>query len=41
VPSRLGETSSPKRYGLLLKTGARRLSDSSRKQHGRVATNLA
>jgi len=27
----LGETSSPERDGLLLKTGARRLSDSSRK----------
>jgi len=30
MSSRLGETSSPKRDGLLLKTGARRLSDNSR-----------
>jgi len=39
--SRLSETSSPERDRLSLKTGARRLSDSSRNQHGRVAANLA
>jgi len=39
--SRLGKTSSPERDRLLLKTGPRRLSDSSRKQPGRVAANLA
>jgi len=39
--SRLGETSSPERDKLSLKTGARHLSDNSHKQHGRVATNLA
>ncbi|QCE07339.1 hypothetical protein DEO72_LG9g2358 [Vigna unguiculata] len=39
--SRLGEASSPERDRLSLKTGARRLSDSSRNQPGRVAANHA
>ena len=38
---RLGETSSPERDTFSLKTGARRLSDSSRNQPGQVAANLA
>jgi len=41
VFSRLSETSSPERDRLSLKIGARRLSDSSRRQPGRVAVNLA
>ena len=39
--SRLGETSSPKRDVLSLKTRACRLSDSSRRQSGRDTANLA
>jgi len=39
--SRLGETSSPERDVLSLKTGARRLSDSSRRQDGQVTAGLA
>jgi len=39
--SRLGETSSPERDVLSLKAGAHRLSDSSRRQKGANAANLA
>jgi len=39
--SRLGETSSPERDGLLLKTRARRLSDSSCKFQGATSGTLA
>jgi len=39
--SRLGETSSPERDVLSLKAGARRLSDSLRRQKWASAANLA